>query len=62
MASDTNNEQKKNKLFTDLSFINQEAIIAIADEKIINEANEHLRFKKIYEQFPDHCIQFFFLS
>ena len=65
MASDsdkTNNDQKKNELFTDLFFIKQEAIIAAPDEKIINKANEHLRLKKIYEQFPVHCIQFFFLS
>jgi len=65
MASDsdkTNNDQKKNELFTDLFFIKQEAIIAAPDEKIINKANEHLRLKKIYPQLHDYCIQFFFLS
>jgi len=65
MASDsdkTNNSQKKNELSADLSFIKEETIIAIPDEEIIKKANEHLRLKKIYEQFPDHCIQFFFLS
>ena len=65
MVSDsdkTNNNQKKNEVFTDLSFIKQEAIITNPDEKIINKANEHLRLKKICEQFPEHCIQFFFLS
>ena len=65
MASDPdkkNNDQKKSELFTDLSFIKQEAIIITSDENIINKANERLRIKKIYEQFPDHCVQFFFLS
>ncbi len=65
MVSDsdkTNNHQKKNELFTDLFFIKQEAIIATPDKKIINKANEHLRLKKIYEQLPDYCIQFLFLS
>ena len=65
MASDSdnaNNDQKKNELFSDLFFINRETIIVTPDEKIINKANEHLRLKKICEQFPEHCIQFFFLS
>lgn len=60
--SDKTNDEKKNELSTDLSFIKKETIIAIPDEKIINKANENLRLKKIYEQLPHYCIQFFFLS
>jgi hypothetical protein len=65
MTSDfdnANNDQKKNEVFTDLFFIKRETIIVTPDEKIINKANERLRLKRTYEQLPEHCIQFFFLS
>ena len=54
-------ENKNGKAFSDLPNSTQERR-ALTAGKNINKKPDLLRLKLIYEEFPDHCVQFFFLS
>ncbi|HEY2726934.1 MAG TPA: hypothetical protein VGI61_07160 [Parafilimonas sp.] len=63
MSHDYNkqDEKKNGKAFSDLPNSSQERT-ALTAGKDIDKKPDLLRLKLIYEEFPDHCVQFFFLS